>query len=183
MRNKRWSALAFVVAGLVALGCGGGGSDTGTVSEGNAKPDSATSSEATTKKVATMGKDSVTLDGGVVVTVSKPAKFTPSGSAAGHQRGNTALLFSITVENQGDEPLDLSLAIVTAAFGAEGTQAEAVFDSSKNINSLFESTVAPGKKRTAKYVFSAPTKDTSEIAMTVQPAPFEDSTALFEGSL
>ncbi|OZV74780.1 hypothetical protein CA850_29835 [Micromonospora echinospora] len=175
--------MAVVLGGVVALGCGGGGGDTGKVTDVS-QPKAAASSAAPEKKtVAAMGAEAVTLDGGVVVTVGKPTKFTPSGTSAGHQRGNSAAVFSITIENKGTEPLDLTLANVTASFGAEGTQAEPVFDSEKGITGGFTSTIATGQKRTAKYAFSAPTKDTSVIAVTVEPNALGDSVALFEGKL
>lgn len=182
MRNKRLSVVAVVLGGLVALGCSSGGKDTGEISDGS-QPSAATSSAPAEKTTAAMGADAVTLDGGVVVSVSEPATFTPSQSSIGHQQGNTAVAFSVTVENTGEDSLDLALASVTAAFGAEGTQAKKIVDSKKGITFGFDSTIATGQKRTVKFAFSAPTADTSVIAVTVEPNAFGDSIALFEGKL
>lgn len=88
---------------------------------------------------------------------------------------------AVTITDGTKEPFDLALVTATAAFGAEGTQAERVFDSEKGVID-FEGTLGPGQKGTAKLAFSAPTKDTSKIALTVTPS-FDDATALFEGSL
>lgn len=183
-KQNRLAVAGLVVAGLITLGCGAGSSDTGKVTEGGAKATGAAAQAAKgeTKKVAKMGADSVTLDGGILVSASKPTKFTPSTYSAGHTRGNSAILVSVTIENKGAEPLDLGLVTVTAAFGKDGTQAESVFDSAKGIEGSFQSTIAAGQKRTAKFAFSAATKDLSLIAITVQPG-FDNNVALFEGAL
>lgn len=166
-----------LAAAVVALGCGAG-ADTGTVSEGSSAEAAASESKA---QVAKMGTGVVTFGDGVAVAVKKPAKYTPSGTAAGHKRGNSAFVVEVRITNGGKEPLDLTLVTATAAIGAEGVQAERVFDSAKGLTD-FEGTLAPGQKRTAKLAFSAPTKDTTKIALTVSPS-FDGSTALFEGAL
>ncbi|MET8908416.1 DUF4352 domain-containing protein [Micromonospora sp. NPDC004551] len=180
MKNRNYAAIAGVVlAGVVALGCGAGSTDTGSVSD---KAGGSAAAAADDKpKVAKMGSGTVTFGDGLAVSAKAPKKFTPSSYAAGHQRGNTAALIEVTITNGTKEPFDLALVTATAAFGAEGTQAERVFDSAKGITD-FEGTLAPGQKRTAKLAFSAPTKDTSKIALTVKPS-FDDATALFEGAL
>ena len=179
MKNRNYVAIVGVVlAGVGALGCGAGSTDTGSVSDngGNAAP-----AADDKPKVAKMGSGTVTFKDGLAVSTKAPKKFTPAATSAGHQRGNTAVLIEVTITNGTKEPFDLTLVTATAAFGAEGTQADQVIDVEKSITG-FEGTLAPGQKRTAKMAFSAATKDTSKIALTVKPS-FDDATALFEGAL
>ncbi|MFI7075503.1 DUF4352 domain-containing protein [Micromonospora sediminicola] len=181
MNHRRYATVAGItLAGIIALGCGAGSTDTGSVSDKGAGSNAAPAAEEK-PKVAKMGSGTVTFADGLAVSAKKPVKFTPSSYAAGHQRANTAVLIEVTISNGTKEPFDLALVTATAAFGAEGTQAERVYDSGKGITD-FEGTLAPGQKRTAKLAFSAPTKDTSTIGLTVKP-DFDGSTALFEGGL
>ncbi|WP_319463587.1 DUF4352 domain-containing protein [Micromonospora sp. RTP1Z1] len=179
MNHRKYATIAGItLAAVVALGCGAGSTDTGSVSDkggSNAAPAEEKS------KVAKMGSGTVTFKDGLAISTKAPKKFTPAATAAGHQRGNTAVLVEVTISNGSKEPVDLALVTATAAFGAEGTQAESVIDVAKGITG-FEGTLAPGQKRTTKLAFSAATKDTSKIALTVSPS-FDGSTALFEGSL
>lgn len=181
-KTNRRLALALVALGAAtAIACGGS-SDTGTVNSGDAGKPAAGDTKAAAPKTAKMGVDTVTLGSGLKVSTGKPAKYTPSGYAAGHQAGNKAIAVQVTIANGTSEPFDLALVHLTAAFGADGTQADRVFDSSKGLTD-FEGTLAPGQKRTAKLAFSAATQDTKLIALTVEPNAFENATALFEGSL
>jgi len=180
-RRTYATAAALVLGAALALACGNGSPDTGDVGEGTeAPPAPAETSQA--PKVARMGKDTVTFENKVAVMVKAPKKFTPSSTSAGHQVGNTAVVFDITITNGSSEPIDLALVTATAALGADGTQAAQVYDSEHGITG-FEGVVAKGQKRTAKLAFSAPTKDTSKIALTVAPSFLGGETALFEGKI
>jgi hypothetical protein len=186
-KHRRLTIAGVVVAGLIAVGCGSG--STGDVNEGAAVAP-ADAGAATPggkakggdKQVAQLGADTVSLPEGVVVAASKATKFKPASTAAGHTRGNTAFLVSITIENKGAEPLDLSLVTVEATVGKEGDRAEPVFDFEKKIDSSFRSKIASGRKQTAKFVWSTESKDLSLISLTVSPN-LTEGTALFEGKL
>jgi hypothetical protein len=186
-KHRRLTIAGVVVAGLIAVGCGSG--STGDVNEGAAVAP-ADAGAATPggkakggdKQVAQLGADTVSLPEGVVVAASKATKFKPASTAAGHTRGNTAFLVSITIENKGAEPLDLSLVTVEATVGKDGDRAEPVFDFEKKIDSSFRSKIASGRKQTAKFVWSTESKDLSLISLTVSPN-LTEGTALFEGKL
>lgn len=116
---------------------------------------------------------------GLAVKVGKPAKFRPSDVSAGHNRGNHAIKFTVTFLNESTTSFDLGMASAEVAFGADGVNAEQVFDTKTD---FFEGTIAPGRKRTFTLAFSAPTSDLSVIDVAVSPS-WEHQAALFTGSV
>ncbi|MFI6943104.1 DUF4190 domain-containing protein [Streptomyces sp. NPDC050418] len=148
------------------------GSDSGSDDAGSG--DSAGSDDA-----AAFG-DSYKYDDGVVVTVSKPVSYTPDQYAAGHEKGNKAFQFTITIENGGKEKLDISGALPSLRDG-EGADAEMVFDGS-NGTKPFNGSVLPGKKATAKYAFSVPAGAEKDLQLELTPAILDYEEAFWAGA-
>lgn len=184
--HSKIGVAGFATLALFGLGCGLVGlgdtdTDTGTVNRGDASASPGVVAEKAPSKIARMGTDTVTLDGGLVVSVSKPTKFVPSAYSAGHERGNVAFLVSVTLENRGDEPFDLLHVRATAALGADGVGADDVWDIENRVG-RFEGALAPTQKRTVTLAFSAPTKDTSKVGVTVSLGSLDRKDAIFEGT-
>jgi hypothetical protein len=59
---------------------------------------------------------------------------------------------------------------VKLASGANGDQAETVFDSDQNLGGGFEGSVLPGKKKTARYGFAIPEANVSST-LQIEIAP------------
>ncbi|WDN52278.1 DUF4352 domain-containing protein [Streptomyces clavuligerus] len=110
--------------------------------------------------------DSASYPDGLKVTTAKPQDFTPDEYAAGHAEGNKAYRITITVENTGTKKFDTALLMVEARAGAEGVTAEQIFDGS--VGNGFSGTLAPGKKATATFGFSAP-GDARDLTLEVTP--------------
>lgn len=97
-----------------------------------------------------------TTFGGTVATesytvqVSKPQAMTTSEMAA-PKGGAKASKFMVTVTNKKSEPLDLTLASLTAARG--GTESEKVFDSSKDVGGAPDTAIRSGKSATFPVAF------------------------------
>ncbi|MER7177240.1 DUF4190 domain-containing protein [Streptomyces mesophilus] len=124
--------------------------------------------------------DSYEYEDGVLVTVSEPKAYTPDQYAAGHEKGNKAFQFTITIENGSKEKLDISGAFPSLRDG-EGADTEMIFDGS-NGTKPFEGTVLPGKKATAKYAFSVPAGAEKELQLEMSPEILEYDDAIWTGS-
>ncbi|WP_245769294.1 DUF4190 domain-containing protein [Streptomyces indicus] len=124
--------------------------------------------------------DSYEYEDGVTVTVSEPKAYTPDEFAAGHEKGNKAFQFTITIENGSKEKLDISSAFPTLRDG-QGADAEMVFDGS-NGTKPFGGSVLPGKKATAKYAFSVPAGAEKDLQLEMSPEILEYEDAIWTGS-
>jgi hypothetical protein len=93
--------------------------------------------------------------GKLKVTVSAPAKHSPSEYAVGHTKGNKAYKVTVTIENTGTEKFDSALSRVDARAGAEGKAAEQIYDGDTT-GAGFTGSILPGRKATAVYAFDAP---------------------------
>ncbi len=136
-------------------------------------------SDAADSDTAAFG-DSWEYDDGVSVTVSEPAAYKPDEFAAGHEKGNTAIQFTITIENGGKEKLDITTALPSLRDG-KGADAEMIFDGSY-ATKPFEGTVLPGKKATAKFAFSIPAGAEKDLQMELSPEVIEYDNAIWTGS-
>lgn len=90
---------------------------------------------------------------------------------------------TVTLQNGSSSTFDTSLADVKLASGANGDQAETVFDSDQNLAGGFEGSVPPGKKKTARFGFAIP-KANIGSTLQVEIAPGWDyEGSHFEGKL
>ncbi|MEE1938525.1 DUF4352 domain-containing protein [Streptomyces sp. TRM 70361] len=98
--------------------------------------------------------DTASYDSGLSITVSEAVPYTPGEFSIGHTEGNKAHKVTVTLENAGDEKIDISLVMPAARAGEEGVNAEQVFDD--KVGEGFQGNLLPGRKATAEYVFDAP---------------------------
>ncbi|MFD5041483.1 DUF4352 domain-containing protein [Streptomyces sp. NPDC058377] len=110
--------------------------------------------------------DSAVYDDGLEITVGAPAAYTADEFAVGHTKGNSAWTVSVVIENKGKEKFDTALVGVDARAGADGVDAEQIFDG--QIGAGFDGTVLPGRKITAKFAFDAPA-DAGNLTVEVSP--------------
>ena len=90
------------------------------------------------------------LDNGAEITVSKPAKFRSSNTAAPKQNAAGAL-FTVTVKNGTKVPMNLALATISAATGS--ADADEIFDSKANVMGTPSTRVRPGGSSSWKAAF------------------------------
>ncbi|MFE2600626.1 DUF4190 domain-containing protein [Streptomyces sp. NPDC059396] len=110
--------------------------------------------------------DSAVYDDDLTVTVSEPVAYTPGEYAVGHTRGNKAYKVTVVIENAGKEKFDAGLTTVTARAGADGVEAESIYDDTTGTG--FSGTILPGKKATAVFAFDSPA---AAKALTVEVGP------------
>ncbi len=123
--------------------------------------------------VATFGK-TYTYKDGLSVTVSAPAPFKPSSSAAGVTKGTSAVVFTITIVNKTTTPFDPVLFHTTAQSG--NTEATSIFDSQNGIGLPPSTKLLPGREVTFKTAFSV--ADPKDIVMEVTPS-FQHESVLY----
>jgi hypothetical protein len=121
-----------------------------------------------------------TYPDGLAVRLGKPTRFTPSAWAAGHTPGNSAFTFTVTLINNGSQPVDVTLCTVDVKVGRDGVHAEQVVDQGKA--DFVRGTIAPGRSGTFKVGFSAASKDLTVIDVTVTPT-VSHGAALFTGKV
>ncbi|MET9672418.1 DUF4352 domain-containing protein [Streptomyces sp. NPDC006482] len=110
--------------------------------------------------------DSSVYDDDLSVTVSDPKPYTASEYAIGHTEGNKAYKVTVVIENGGKKKFDTTLVTLSARAGAEGVEAEQIFDD--KMGSGFEGDILPGKKATITVAFDAP-KDAKNLTVEVSP--------------
>lgn len=110
--------------------------------------------------------DSSVYDDDLSVTVSDPKAYSPTEYAIGHTEGNKAYKVTVVIENGGKEKFDTALVTLTARAGANGVEAEQIFDD--KIGAGFEGTILPGKKATVTFAFDAP-KGAKNLTVEVSP--------------
>ncbi len=120
--------------------------------------------------VARFGQTYTWADG-LAVTVSAPADYKPSKSAAGAKAGVPYLVFTITIVNGTDTPFDPVLFHATAQSGNE--EAEPIFDSANKVGGSPSTKVLPGREVTFKIAFSTPTP--TDVVLEVSPSFEHDS--------
>jgi hypothetical protein len=103
----------------------------------------------------------------VAVTVSQPKAYRPSSSAATSQTAARYVSMTVTLTNGSDKNLESSGTSLAAT--ANGTPADQVFDSAKNIGGTPMSTVLPGKSITYTVAFGLPTKDKADLQVEMRP--------------
>ncbi|MEW1695986.1 DUF4190 domain-containing protein [Streptomyces sp. NPDC091278] len=134
--------------------------------------------EPTGPAVLAFGKTH-TYDDGVKVTVSAPRHYRPDAFAAGYEKGQTAVQFTITIVNGGDRALNVASALPTAK-DAKGTEAGAIFDGSR-ATEMFRGTVLPGKRATSDFTFALPAGADKEIQVELEPEMLRYDTVIWSG--
>ncbi|MFB7516410.1 DUF4190 domain-containing protein [Streptomyces sp. NPDC056144] len=110
--------------------------------------------------------DSSVYDDKLKVTVSDPKPYTAGEYAVGHTKGNQAYKVTVVIENGGTKKFDPTLTTMSARAGAEGVEAEQIFD--EGVGSAFEGAILPGKKATLTVAFDAP-KGAKDLTVEVTP--------------
>ncbi len=178
------ASAAIVVAGFV-IACGGGAEPTKS-SGSDPEPVSVTSGAAVPSEapaestVATIGaNEGFTYDDGLKIQVLSAVRFRPSQYAAGHKPGNAAVKFVVRITNGSKEVVDLSLASVRLRAGANGLEAESIFDDAIG---GFDGSVAPGRNASTTFGFSVPPSDMGLMNIEVSPS-FSHEPSIFEGTV
>jgi hypothetical protein len=146
---------------------------------GGAPAGAAESTEAAS--VAKIGQG-FTYKDGLGVTVVSAKKFKIGQYAAGGKPGGTGVIITVTLNNGTKAPFDAALTTVGLAHGADGDQAEQVFDSDAGLGTGFTGKVQPGRKATAKFGFAVPAASMRDLQIEVKPGFLEHDSVLFSGS-
>jgi hypothetical protein len=110
--------------------------------------------------------DTAVYDDDLNVTIGAAQPYAPDDFAIGHTTGKHAYKVTVTIENKGSKKYDATLTTVAARAGADGREAEAIFDNT--VGEGFSGQVLPGRKATAVYAFDAPA---DARTLTVQFSP------------
>lgn len=192
---KRTIALAAAV--LMLAGCAATGdkvagetSTTSPAAETSSAPTTTAPAttptpEATTEESAkdttTIGKTLV-YESGFAVRVVSVKLFNPGQYAVGLETGHRAVKVTWTLTNGTDANVDLSGATARLTYGADGTQAEAVYTDGVGGMYPFEGSLRPKQKKTATSAFSVPKAGLSQVVVEVEPE-FNSETAFFTGKV
>lgn len=118
---------------------------------------------------------------GIDLRVSKLARGTISDTAAGGHPGDPAVVVYVQFRNGSDKRFDLTMVEVAARVGADGTEAEQVFQD--GFGDGFSGSLTPGRTVTARYMFAAKkAADLKQVSVEVTPG-LEYESATFEGGL
>lgn len=134
---------------------------------GGSSGDAGTSDKGTADKGKGLADgDSSVYDDKLKITVSDPKAYTASEYAVGHTKGNKAYQVTVVVENGGTKKFDAVGVLLSARAGAEGVEAEQIFD--EKVGAGFQGSVLPGKKATLTVAFDAP-KAAKTLTVEVNP--------------
>ncbi|WP_367136579.1 MULTISPECIES: hypothetical protein [Streptomyces] len=154
------AAAAVVTAGAACGGSSGKAGTTITLSGGpSASPQSRTASFG----------DTYAYRDGLKVTVTQPAKFTPSSTALGHEAGNQPVRFTVALSNGGKDPLDTAGVLVTLESGAKADRAQQVFDSASGVGTPFTGSLEPKASGKATFAFDVPPGGLGKLNVAVRP--------------
>ena len=117
--------------------------------------------------------DTVSYDDGISVTVEPPSEFSPSETAA-FEEAPSYVRFSITVANDGDQPLDLTLFTNTAQSGQ--SEASEVFDTEQGLEGPPYTSLQPGRSVSWDVGFGV--EDPNDIVLQLSPS-FDHEYAVF----
>ncbi|POX38250.1 hypothetical protein C3486_23985 [Streptomyces sp. Ru73] len=98
--------------------------------------------------------DTAEYDTGLSVTVSKASPYAVGQYAVGHKGSNKAYKVTVQLQNKGDKKFDSTLTLVEARAGADGKNAEQIFDES--VGKGFSGKILPGKTATVEFAFDTP---------------------------
>ncbi|QLE70961.1 DUF4352 domain-containing protein [Streptomyces rectiverticillatus] len=159
--------MAFAAAAAVAtagVACGG----SGKVGTGQTITLSGGPSASPSARVAAFG-DTYAYRSGLKVTVTKPERFTPSGTSLGHTAGNQPVKFTVTVTNGSKEPLDTAGILVTVESGDKADRAAQIFDSASGVGTPFTGSLEPKASGKATLAFDVPQEGLGRVDVAVRP--------------
>lgn len=164
MNGIRATAVARLTVAAMTACLLGAGSSVAAAAPSQSPPAEKAGSWGDTKK----------WDDGLTVTVSKPAKFTPSASAAGHETKNQAVKWRIKVHNGTDEAFDGALMTINVKSGEDGETCPRIIDIEKNLDIGIEGSVSPGANGTADFGFDIPRAHLNKVDLEVRPLIDQD---------
>ncbi|MCP9987775.1 DUF4190 domain-containing protein [Streptomyces sudanensis] len=139
--------------------------DTSGGDKGSAAPAAPGDAEGGEVPETLAADETIIYDDDLKITVSAAKPYTPSDTSVGHAAGNKAYQVTVVVENGSKQKFDTDMVLLEARAGTEGVTAEQVFDS--GLDGVTGS-LAPGKKATGTYAFSAPA-DAKTLTVEVTP--------------
>jgi hypothetical protein len=194
-RKSHTGLIIALIVGIVVVGCGGtlavlaivGSKGTTTTSatptHGRGGPTGTGDGGIAGSGTVPFGPDhAVKWNDNVEASVLSVQRFTPARTAAGTHPGQVGIKVTVKITNNSTKQFDLTLAGVKVKSGANGTQADTIFDSENNLGLGFEGSVAPGHSATASYGFSVPPGDLGKLDVEVSPG-FDYDAGIFEGSV
>ncbi|MGP3971795.1 serine/threonine-protein kinase [Streptomyces sp. 6N223] len=92
-------------------------------------------------------------ESGLTITISGLTEFTPGEYAIGMQPGDGAYMTTVTVENNGEESIDVFLSL-TARAGESGTTVEQIYDD--GLEYSLSGTLLPGRQMTGDLGYAVP---------------------------
>lgn len=166
-----------VLAVLALTGC----AQATPVSVTEGSPQAVKQATAAVPKVAKIGSTYAYSDG-LKVTVSAAKRFKIGPYAAGGKPGGTGVMFTVVLLNSTTETFDATLTGLAVSYGADGEQAEQVFDTDQGLGGGFTGKVAPGRKATARFGFAVPAAGMKDLQVEVRPGFLDHESALFAGA-
>lgn len=145
MRTKIATAGVIVLAAF-AIACGSGGDGEAPTSGLPADAQDSTAADGAS------GADlaaKVTFEDGLVVYLADMKRGTSAEYAIPDK--SPFVSFKLTIENGTGSDIDLALVTIDCATGADGDQAEQVYDSENDLGMGIQGVVKDGKKKSAVY--------------------------------
>ncbi|MFF7725006.1 hypothetical protein [Streptomyces sp. NPDC008001] len=164
------AAVALAAAAAVAVAgaaCGGSGHAGATITLPGGP------SVSPQSRTASFG-DTYAYHDGLKVTVSDPGTFTPSGTALGHQAGNRAVKFTVSVTNGTKHPLDTAGVLVTVESGDKADRAQQIFDSASGVGTPFTGNLEPERSGKTTFAFDVPPAGLARVNVAVRPGFGQD---------
>ncbi|WP_221889766.1 DUF4190 domain-containing protein [Streptomyces sp. WAC06614] len=121
--------------------------------------------------------ETVTLDNGIKVTLSKPVKYKPE-TAYGRQTVKNAVTLSATITNTSDRPHEVIYAVPNVR-DDKGMTADLVFDTT--VPKMIKGSIMPGASATGVFAWEVP-EGTSSITADLSPGTLMPS-AKFAGPI
>lgn len=165
MSYKRVGIGVAVAVGMLTACSQNGGEPTPDAGTGVNGPD-ATSTAMTTDEpaTATFG-EGFTFRDGLALTVGAPEPFTPTGTAAGFEPGDQAVVFDITIVNGSPQNYDPVMFMTNLQSG--NREASQIYDSADNIGETPTTVVLPGREAEFQVAYSV--TDPTDLVMEVSP--------------
>lgn len=118
------------------------------------RPNSQISAEDKSVASVTKSGNEATFTDGLSVTVQKDSQGSVKSEGPGYFTGAPYVVFSITLDNQSQEDIDLSHVVITAMTGKAKNVALPLYGEAEVFD--FSGTLSNGDKTTAKYAFMVP---------------------------
>ncbi|MFI0408291.1 hypothetical protein [Actinomadura sp. 3N508] len=179
---KKIAVLIALLGGLLLTGCAApqevstkpGAPTSAAKAGGSEEPDEGDN----VTKVGTWA----TAEDGLSFRVAKLKRAKVGAYAAGGKPGGPAVIVTVQIRNTGKTRFDTTMFQIGTRVGADGTEADQVFDSERGYGDGFTGTVAPGRTATVKYMFAAEgAADLKTVSVELTPG-FEYESFTFEGA-